>query len=575
MAHFLSGPRRSILISLLATVSTGSLLLIAAIAGPIVDPEWLAGVLTAVEKAVGLISLALAAFLIYKARESPEELWQSRYRVYTPSVLNDLLVFLPCLPWLGSLLIIDHQLYESLFLGDQDFTSVSEALNNTALGRGLLHTPYVDTGARGSFLGHHFAPGLLLYVPFYFVAHLVEFLARTIGLGALVRPTHFLYAHLLWLTLGAGMYLWARYFAIELRSVTRAVVVMTLLMLNVPLWRLALSFHWEIMVLPASALAFLGLQRRSRWQYMAGLLLWLSVKEDMAIYAFLLGLFLLSDREKGNHSFEGAATCIISLLYFGITRELAMPYFRGTEAILWDSYWAADLPRSSDAWPSFKLLLAFGLLPLLNVRLTVLVLAPILLLHYFSRQPWHHDFMGHYCYSILPFLLAGFSRGLNRLFLWNERFGTHDYRPATVSLLLFVVMLTAAWDRLVPFTGRAPAIRHAIVRDMLGALPDDTCVQMQASFSALAPLAVRVFPIAVPASNPYSALVPGPGNFDSFYFGPETPCRDYLLLIDPADIRPQYDAETLARLLQYADRNLTLESAANGLWVYGLSGLRY
>ena len=575
MMHFLSGPRRSILISLIATVSTGALSLIAAMAGPVVGPEWLASLLTAFEKAVGLLSLALAAFFIYRARENPEELWRSRYRVYTPSVLNDLLVFLPCLPWLVSLLVIDHQLYESLFLGDQDFTSLSEALNNTALGRGLLHTPYVDTGASGSFLGHHFAPGLLLYVPFYFVAHLFEFLARTVGAGTLIRPTHFLYAHLLWLTLGVGMYLWARYFVIELRSVTRAVIVVALLMLNVPLWRLALSFHWEIMVLPASALTFLGLQRRSRWQYIVGLLLWLSVKEDVAIYAFLFGLYLLSDRERGNYAFEAVATCIISLLYFGITRELAMPHFRGTTAIIWDQYWAADLPRSSDLWPSFKLLLAFALLPLLNLRLTVCVLAPILLLHYFSRQPWHHDFMGHYCYSILPFLLVGFCRGLNRVFLWNERFSTRDYRPATVALLLFVVLLTAAWDRLVPFPGRAPAPRHAIVQNMLAALPDDTCLQLQAPFSALAPLGVRVFPIAVPPSNPYSAVVPGPGNFDSFYFGPETPCRDYVLVIDPSDIRPQYDAETLARLIQYADRNLTLQSAVNGLWIYGLTGLRY
>ena len=65
------------------------------------------------------------------------------------------------------------------------------------------------------------------------------------------------------------------------------------------------------------------------------------------------------------------------------------------------------------------------------------------------------------------------------------------------------------------------------------------------------------------------------GNFDSFYFGPETPCRDYVLVIDPSDIRPQYDAETVARLIQYADRNLTLQSAVNGLWIYGLTGLRY
>lgn len=514
-----------------------------------------------------------------------------------PSSLGaQLLVFAPMLPLLAYLLLFSESAYAGLFLSDQDFTNLSSAINNTARSEGFLATPFLATGESASYLGHHFSPTTALYTPFYWLYTLpAEF-------GFRPQITHALYATLLWATIALGLWLWARLFLEELRDPALALTAAALAALSFPLWRFALSYHYEAPVLPLSALCFLFLKRGRMTPFWICLILWLGVKEDIAVYLALFGLYVFSNRlaapddlrsdridrtDPGGdaldstgdadsratpaHVRRGVAIVAVSVAWFFLARA-GMGWFAGNaETIDWSSYWQTDL------WDQTKnplvygwLLLAFGLLPLLQVRLFCLVILPILGLHFLSGHPWHHAFLGHYSYSVLPFLFLGLAGGLRRVSGWLELFDRRAYRPALLALLIAFGWLAAAADRYTP----APALpvdpRFPTLERMLQELPTDACIQTQAPFSAHAPLRLRVFPLMVPPANPYHQRIPGPHNFEEFHFH-EYPdlCARYYLLLDPDEPRPPvYQQEHLDAFRKFAERNLELREAKGGLWLY-------
>lgn len=495
----------------------------------------------------------------------------------TDSVLRYIAVVLPALPLLIYLWQYSGLAYASLFLGDQDFTNISVALNTTARGDGLLFTPYLSTGPSGSYLGHHFSPALLLYVPVYW---LVDFFS---GAGLMDRPTHFVYAVVLWSTLALGLALWGRLFQKEIRSTFGAVLVMALLCGAYPLWRLALSFHYELPVLPLSALFFLSLGSRrqqptgqtSLWFYVS-LLLWLSVKEDIALYLILFGAYLCAHRGESPHSSttlhlaRGLTVIVVATTWVALALW-GMDTIGGSERVDWIAAWREpDAPVERSVRPGLLLLLATGGLALLNLRLFALVLLPILTFHLLSRQIWHHSFLGHYSYAVLPFLFFATLRGWQRLEAIRETVLANNVRGFAAAAGLVVLgcsFAAAAGDRYMPMPAPAPDADRAQIAQLLRIPKSGDCVQTQWHFSAHAPLDLRVYPLIAPENNPARESMPGPHSFAEFHFGPyesEDAQRSaarcggayYLLLDRTRPLPPVYTQTTLDAFADFAVMNL-------------------
>jgi len=493
------------------------------------------------------------------------------------ALLQRLLVFAPMLPILLYLPVFSDGAYAGLFLSDQDFTNLSSAINNTARSEGFLVTPFLQTGDSGSYLGHHFSPTTAIYAPFYWLYTLPgEF-------GFETQITHALYAILLWATIALGLWLWAQLFLEECGDTSAAIVATSVAALSFPLWRFALSYHYEAPILPLSALCLLFLKRGHMLPFWICLVLWLGVKEDIAVYVGLFGLYVIANRERAPNApgrppapiprnvRRGLAIALAAALWFWLARS-GMRYFAGgAEAVDWSGYWNADLwetPRNLAVY--LWIVAAFGLLPLLRLRLTLLLLAPIFALHFASGHPWHHAFLGHYSYSVLPFLFLGLAGGMHRVVFWMRLWDLDRYRPAMFALALALAWFAAAYDRYTPTPALRPDPRYPVVERMLQALPPDACIQTQAPFTAHAPLRLRVFPLMIPQRNPYHDLLPGPHNFARFHFAEDDAlCDRYYLLLDPDEPRPPvYQQEHLDAFQSFAERNLQLREAKEGLRLY-------
>ncbi len=573
---------KDVSISFLKIRRTGSLLLFAAALGVLIGlPAYFAvsmpaadfgavqGIVSASEQWIGAGLLGTAFLLLLRRMR----------RGQFPAIDGggpisgaSLAVFLPAIPLLVYVWLFSEQAYSNLFLSDQDFTNISSAINNTARGDGLLTTAFLQTGAGGSYLGHHFSPVLFLYVPVYWFFHAAgRWLAPEVLLewGNTLQPTHWVYAVLLWITLLAALWLWTRFVRLELRDPLAAVLVSALLVSAYPLWRLSLSYHYELPALVFSAAAFLALRRRRMLAYWVALFLWMSCKEDIAVYVALFGIYLAVHRRDGGPRI-GLATAIVGVLYFLLASGPFMDLFAGAEkpnwASVWQDVWLID---GRSARPTFFIVAAFALLPLLNGRLFWIVIAPILALHYFSYHPWHHNFLGHYSYDVLPFLMFGTIRSAQRLGRIGRVFGERLREFALVAAL-GISLLAASADRYMPIPGLPEDERYSVVHSLLERIPRGACVQTQAPFSAHVPLHARVFPLMIPETNPFHDRLPGPHNFDRFYFR-DAICRRYYLLLDPDDpIVPFYVQEHLDAFANFARRNLFLESEREGLHLYVL-----
>ncbi|MEQ9362694.1 MAG: DUF2079 domain-containing protein [Leptospirales bacterium] len=495
-------------------------------------------------------------------------------------------IFAPALPLLAYLWNFNDLAYAHLFLGDQDFTNISTAINQTALGRGLLTTPFLNTGPTGSYLGHHFSPLLIVYAPFYWLA---DVLATNDG----GRPTHFVYAICLWATLALGLLFWARLIQKEIPNPFTATACMALICGAYPLWRLALSYHYELPVIPLSALTFLALGnwragRRSFWFWL-WLILWMANKEDIAIYVGLFAVYLASHRGETPgatsiaHMTRALSVGVVALAWLLLALG-GMDWIGGAERVDWIQMWSEPTAASERSLrPGFFLLLAFAFVPALNVRYFMIVLLPLLLFHYLSQQAWHHNYLGHYSYAILPFLFFGLIRGFQRLEsafgFWREArgpgagaerggAGEADSRgPASaapsghVPAVALVGVLAcgffaAGTDRYMPLPRLAADPRFATVERVLQRIPAGACLQTQSPFTAHAPLNVQIFPLMAPTGNPAHNTMPGPHNFDRFYFQKHD-CKGYYLLLDRDDpMPPFYMPEHLTAFEEFAQRNL-------------------
>lgn len=471
--------------------------------------------------------------------------------------------FLPAVPALLYLAFFNQDAYQSLFLSDQDFTNMSAAFANTAYGRGFLATPFLATGESASYLGHHFAPGLaLFYAPAYAMYRAVAwFVQDPNALAAAWRPTHYLYAILLWMTAALGLWLWSGLALRMLRKTWMAALAVSVFAGAFLTWRLFASYHFEVLALPLSAWLFRAVGERRIAPLCVALLLWLSVKEDFAIYSAAFGVFLSARTDLAGRRWYGPLIAGVSLAWFCLARYAWMPYFAGASGVDWAHYWdAAHWPTTRNPEPLFHALLAFAFLPLLNLRFSVIVLAPLLLAHALSYQPWHQALLGHYGYALLPFLCYGWLLGFARAEKWLEIFRSARF-GALAAAALACMWLAAARDPYMPPPALKTDPRYAYIETLLRSLPHGACLQTQAQFSAHAPIDLHVFPIAAPAANPWSVHAPVARSLAEYTFQPGI-CERYYLLLEPGDAMPPfYSVEMLAEFERWARANLRLISA--------------
>lgn len=474
-------------------------------------------------------------------------------------------VFLPSIPLLAHTAVFSFQAYDSLYLGDQDFTNISSAINNSARMQGLMDTPFVDTGADGSFLGHHFSPALLLYVPVYAAANA--------GLFTQTLSTHFIYAICLAATLAAGLALWSVLLMEVLPDRISAMNAMTVIVISFPVWRLAQSFHFESAVIPLSALTFLFLNRKKYFLFGLSMLIWALLKEDMAVYLAFFGLSLLSERfllqgaENSRWKIGFAVSAGSAAVFIG--SMLMRKYFSGTGGPDWSGYWNSS--RSLfDTSPYIGLFLVYAFLPAVSWRLFLFTILPVCLIHFFSSHPWHAVYYGHYGYSIVPFLLLGFVQGYRSLIgkLDAMKFNRgRAGRLMAASAMIGAAFYTAAGEQESPAQTMRRDERFLPVEQILSELPAGSCLQTQIPFTAHAPLSVRIFPLMIPQDNPWYFRMPHPNRIPMDW--DRQVCSEFFLLLDSADARlPTYGLEHIRAFENFARQRLRIRSRRGNITLY-------
>lgn len=462
--------------------------------------------------------------------------------------------------------------YRSLFVGDYDFTSLSEAINRTAAGDGLLPSVYLATGKGQSYLGHHFAPILLGYLPIYWIARLGE------------NCTHLLYAVALWLSFLSGLWLWHRLATRLLGNASVAAIFVSALAASWLLLRQSVSFHFEILTLPLAGLLFLALQglrqaesqnlskneeRRWRVVYWAALIALLAVKEDLGVYLSFFGLYLLSNNRSGLRAAEAMATIALSAGWHLAASQLVMPWFRGGTELHWAGYWDHSIWGEERRFlPAALAVFGFGIAPLFALRLLLLTVAPIAVLHALSYQPWHNQLFGHYSYGLLPFLAYAALLGLENFRDYESIFRRGLLAASTVATAAFVLIVGAA-DPYSPLAAPATAAQYRAVQKIMRTLPAEACLQTQFHLSAHAPLALRLYPLSVPIDNPAYAITPGRDAIRRRAAAPPPECRRHFVLLDPTrPMPPYYDAAALQEWLEFSRRELHPVATQDGLLLF-------
>lgn len=519
------------------------------------DPVRIKTLISRSERFVAVLFL-LVALLAFVFHRRVRQLLEKYNEIAHSISISRFLILFPLLSFILYNLIYTLFAYRGLFLVDLDFTGISSAMNNTAHGVGLLTTPYFNTGSSGSYLGHHFSWSLILFVPFYKLA--VWFM----GFFPLsqLHPTHLLYGLLLLGVQGVGIYLWADLIRREIRQPLVALLAAVGLAFAYPLWRLTLSYHYELPVLPLSALLFGALRENKKGIYWISLFLWLGLKEDMAVYLCLFALYLFFERR---HRSLALRTMLVCGLYFLMVMFPLRHFFTGGAGPDWN-LWRHFSGKELKFEPAFEFVRAFAFLPLLRPRLMLLVIAPLMLIQLFSSNPWHSTFYGHYGYTVLPFLLLGYMEGLNRLpaiLTTGKRL-----RWAVLFCIPALIAYSAAADREMPAPLIPPDDRAVAVAELMHVLPPGSCLQTEPPFSALAPLNVHVFPVYIPAGNPYRDRLPPRAGIPA---GLPAHCTEYRLLIDENLVEPFYRPEEVARIRNYAQNELRLLGRRGGLSLYG------
>lgn len=397
---------------------------------------------TPFQKGVFLFLLFLSAFSFWKEKKSKSK--PNSISTNFDLLSNKQITFLPyllcisCFFFLIASSIHTFHLTKSLadvyLFQDADYIGISDILLSISHGEGFTSSYYSESG-EGSYLHHHFAPGMAVLSPF------VSLIPNRWGLAAGVFFVYQL-GTVLWL-------IWAyRITKKNSKEFGIKFLVFWVLVTNqLYLYRIGSSFHFEVLVLVFGLFFFYvwekreieqNVRPRSIWIYYSILsfatILYLSIKEDIGIYLLLFflptGLKLLYNQwnqyKKDRHSSELASvpsqekpvipslTIVFSIALIWLCFVFFInPIFGDRpESITWakvltQEYHSA-FKQVSGFQKSFQIFLelivsgGLGIFPMLA---EVMGIGLIYATHIFSTRPWHHEVYTYYSYSLMPFIL--------------------------------------------------------------------------------------------------------------------------------------------------------------------------
>lgn len=297
---------------------------------------------------------------------------------------------------------------------------MDEVIREILRGNGF-HSAYYSESGKESYLLHHFAPGLVFYLPF--ISLFPDRWGYAIGC----------YAYAVIGLLGWGFLL---YKESEKRGNPSRQTIFWILWIalfnQLYIYRLGTSYHFEILVLPFSALFFyfyLSVQDKNKTKliyHWSGLFfslaLFLSVKEDIGVYIGLFGavswLYEWFSKKRTpfykNIRFNSLpfSILILSLLYFLFAFWIYPHWILGNSTVSWSDElsreYAGYYKKVEGADKAVRIFLEIavsGGLGILSVIPEGIVWGLIYLTHAISSRPWHHEIYSYYSYTLLPFVL--------------------------------------------------------------------------------------------------------------------------------------------------------------------------
>ena len=484
---------------------------------------------------VSLVSLVAAAsaygWIAAEGRPTARREDASEWRQVLPllAVLAAAGGYALALSWFS---ILNHRY---LNVASFDLAIYDNLLWNTSHGR-FLATSLMKGGTH---MGGHFDPVLVLLAPIYRLAPSAETLLilQAAWLGSAAVPLFLLSRRVL----GAG---WI------------ALVIAVAYLLHPALHGINLyEFHSIALVGPLLVWSVYFLERGSWWGYWIVLSLILLTREDMALLACGIGLYVADSLRRPK---AGIATVFLAVLYFSIVKLWVMAepgiFMSGTgDSYSYRTHFEQLIPREGGGGLDFVLSLVTNPIFALRVALEqekllylLLILLPGLFLPLFSRgrqillayglvfcllssKPGPHSIYKQYSSVLLPFAMALLPYGLRELTRSQrlERIGCDGARARrALTVGVAVAALLVSWKFGAFLENRA--FRVAQWRPPVHFTPAGELVEEEARYRALAELVARI-----PASASVSAtrfLVPHVSNRAEVHIYPRGTHADYLLV---------------------------------------------
>jgi len=294
--------------------------------------------------------------------------------------------------------------------GAYDLAMYDTAIRNTLEGKFL----FADQLGR-NFFSEHFSPILLLMCPLYLVfdTSVVLFVVE-----ALVVAVGVLFVYKI-----------GRYYSLS--PVVSLLVSFIFLNYKYLAMGVLSDFHPEIWEPTFLLGAILFLLKRKTWPYVICLILALSCKEDIPIYALGIGIYALFNRKT---KLIGALTCFISLLWAVVAWKFIIPAAMPSDAVvshfvgarwghLGDTY--KDVAIALLQQPIYMMKCIFSaapidmlktlaFIPFLGIE-ALLIALPGLILNTTANFEPQATLLMHYAAPIIPFVIWGYIIGLIRL----------------------------------------------------------------------------------------------------------------------------------------------------------------
>lgn len=329
---------------------------------------------------------------------------------------------------------LSKSLADAFLFQDADYIGISDILLSISRGDGFTSGYYSESGI-GSYLHHHFAPGMFVLIPF------VSLVPERWGLAVGVFFVYQL-ATILWL-------FWAYQISKNnLKNRVNKFLVFWVLVTNqLYLYRIGSSFHFEVLVLLFALFFFYIWEQQKKiqnvrshftWFYYSilsfAIILYLSLKEDIGIYLLLFFLpivlrFLYKHNqknrneavEKGWFSSSSEDTILlrslmliisILLLWMGFVFCIYPMFGDSKESITWTNVLTQEYHSAfkqvtgfQKSFQIFLELITSGGLGIFQMLPEVIGIGLVYATHIFSSRPWHHEVYTYYSYSLVPFIL--------------------------------------------------------------------------------------------------------------------------------------------------------------------------